>query len=178
MDTDLNASRIAAIHFQRDFHIDGLLADLCRRLAGDGLKMGGLLQQSSGGAQGYPSSLHLVDLRSRATFDIWEYRGAHAQGCRLDEAGLLDAAHIIDKAIDDRVDLLVINRFGSAESLGRGLLPYFASALEADIAVLTSVREPYVDAWRQFHGGIASEFGTDPAALLAWARAKAPAPQL
>ena len=49
-----------------------------------------------------------------------------ARGCRLDERGLLDAEPAIMAAIADRVDLLVINRFGRAESLGRGLLGCFA----------------------------------------------------
>jgi len=173
METRMNASRLAAIHYEKGSDIDALLVDICRRLAGEGLRLGGLLQISSGGIGGCATSVHLVDLRTRSSFDIWEERGACARGCRLDETGLLEAAHVFDAAIKDRVDMIVFNRFGRAESLGRGLMPYFANAVEADIAVLTSVREPYVEAWRQFHGGLALELETHVASVVSWAVAAA-----
>lgn len=177
MTTHSIPSRIAAIHYQRGFDIDSLFANLCSRLADDCLKLGGLLQISSGCVAGGVTSVNLVDLRTHKSFDIWEDRGTHASGCRLDEAGLLEAAQAIDAAIRDRVDLLVFNRFGRAESQGRGLVPYFADALEAEIAVLTSVREPYVEAWNQFHDGLAVEFETHLASVVAWATTSAQSSQ-
>jgi hypothetical protein len=57
-------------------------------------------------------------------------------------------------AIAEGIDLLVINRFGRAESLGRGLLGCFTAAMEAGVRVLTAVRVPYVEAWAAYHGGL------------------------
>jgi nucleoside-triphosphatase THEP1 len=145
---------LTAIKFQRGFDIDTQLAHICHRLTGNGLTIGGLIQENSCGDI---SGVQLVDIRSQEKFDIWENRGRQASGCRLDEAGLVGSAKVIEQAICDRVDLVIINRFGRAESEGKGLRDYFAQAVDASVPVLTGVREPYIEAWQQFHGGMAHE---------------------
>ena len=78
------------------------------------------------------------------------------------------------QAIADRVDLLVINRFGRAESLGRGLRSCFERAIEADVPVLTAVRIPYDEAWRNFHDGIGLQLTCDVEPVTAWVANLAP----
>jgi hypothetical protein len=68
-------------------------------------------------------------------------------------------------AIGDRVDLLVINRFGKAESLGRGLLAVFTAAIEAGVPVLTAARHPYEQGWERFHGGMGHILHASPDAI-------------
>jgi hypothetical protein len=162
--------RLAAIAYARGFDIDRLLVDACKELSRDGVRLGGLLQISTGAKGGCASTVHVVDLRTNSAYDIWEDRGACARGCRLDERGLADASVVIDQAVADRVDLVVVNRFGRAESLGRGLLECFASALSADVPILTAVRAPYDGAWSTFHGGLGMELPAEQAAVVAWAR--------
>jgi hypothetical protein len=162
--------RLAAISYVRAFDIDRLLVDACKQLSRDGVRLGGLLQISTGAKGGCSTTVRVVDLRTNTAFDIWEERGACAKGCRLDERGLADAAVVIEQALADRVDLIVVNRFGRAESLGRGLLASFASALSVDVPVLTAVRAPYDGAWSAFHGGLGMDLPADPAAVVAWAR--------
>ena len=161
---------LAAVSYERGFDIDRLLVTVCKRLSSDGVRLGGLLQISTGAKGGCASTVHVVDLRTNAAFDIWEERGACAKGCRLDERGLAAAAPVIDRAIVDEVDLIVINRFGRAESLGSGLLACFASALSAGVPVLTAVRAPYDVAWAKFHGGLGMELPDNSAAVVLWAR--------
>ncbi len=145
---------LTAIKFERGFDVDAQLQHVCNKLAVTGLIVGGLLQENSCGDI---SGVQLVDIRSQEKFNIWENRGNHASGCRLDEAGLLGSAKVIEQAIFDRVDLVIINRFGRAESEGKGLRDYFAQAVDAGVPVLTGVREPYIEAWQNFHGGMAHE---------------------
>ena len=161
--------RFAAISYARGFDIDRLLVATCKELSEEGVRLGGLLQISTGAKGGCATTVHVVDLRSNAAFDIWEERGPCAKGCRLDERGLADAAVAIEQALADRVDLIVINRFGRAESLGRGLLSCFASALSADVPVLTAVRPPYDEAWRAFHDGCAHELAPEMREIVDWA---------
>lgn len=101
-----------------------------------------VIQRSSGSRGSCAARVDVVDLQTGRCFDIWENRGACARGCRLDERGLLDAEPPIQSAIVDRVDLVVINRFGRAESSGPGARRLLPAALEADIPVLTAVRSP------------------------------------
>ena len=159
----------AAIPYPKGFHIDRLLSEACSHLSKTGVRLGGLLQISIGGAGGCATAVHTVDLRTGEEFDIWEERGTCATGCRLDEQGLLLASKAITEAIDDRVDLVIVNRFGRAESLGRGLLDCIVCALDAQIPVLTAVREPYDEAWAEFHGGLAVDLANNQAAICDWA---------
>jgi hypothetical protein len=82
---------LAAIRYERGLDVDELLLRSCEALRSHGLRLGGVLQRSSGDAGQCATSIHVVDLRSGEAFDIWEARGACARGCRLDERGLLDA---------------------------------------------------------------------------------------
>ena len=145
---------LAAVRYERGFDVDTLLVTACGRLQSAGIRLGGFVQKSAGD-RGACASVHMVDLRSGDTFDIWESRGSCARGCRLDERGLIEAEPNLMAAIADCVDLLVINRFGKAESLGRGFAAVFSAAIEAGVPILTAVREPYDDTWRKFHGGLA-----------------------
>jgi hypothetical protein len=161
--------RLAAITYDRGFDIDRLLAAACQRLSRRGVRLGGLLQVSTGGKGSCASSVQVIDLRTGTPFDIWEERGKCAKGCRLDERGLAAASNAIDRAVADRVDLVIMNRFGRAESLGGGLLVSFSSALSEGVPALTAVRAPYDLDWKQFHGGLGLELSADVEAILAWA---------
>ncbi len=172
--TLLAPPQLAAISYVRGFDIDSLLMTACEKLARRGFRLGGLLQNSTGGKGGCASTVHVVDLRTNAAFDIWEERGSCARGCRLDERGLAAASQSIDKAIADRVDLIVMNRFGRAESLGGGLLASLTSAVAADMPVLTAVRAPYDATWAQFHGGLGRELQADVTTVVAWAEIAVP----
>ncbi len=161
---------LAAVHYPRGFDIDRLLIDVCADAAARGMKLGGLVQMTTGERGGNcATTIHVVDLRTQQAFDIWEDRGSCAKGCRLDERGLAEAEPAIMHAIEDRVDLLVINRFGRAESLGRGLRACFEAAMSAGVPVLTAVRAPYDDAWQAFHGGMGVALSCDVPAASRWA---------
>jgi hypothetical protein len=171
MAPEVGITPLAAITYRRGFDIDELLLRCCTRLRSGGLRIGGLVQQSSGERGQCARSIHVIDLRSGRAFDIWEERGACASACRLDERGLVDAGPTLMGAIADRVDLLVVNRFGRAESLGRGLLGCFSAAIEAGVPVLTAVRHTYDRDWRMFHGGFARELGPSMQDIVEWAMA-------
>jgi hypothetical protein len=159
--------RLAAIHYTRGFDIDRLLIEACAELSARGVRLGGLLQISTGERGGNcAASVHVVDLRTRRSFDIWQDRGPCARGCRLDEGGLADAEVALREAISDRVDLLVVNRFGRAESLGRGLRPIFEEALGSGISVLTAVRRPYDQEWTRFSRGMAVDLPLKLASIV------------
>jgi hypothetical protein len=160
---------LAAIAYDRGFDIDCLLVTACERLSRRGVRLGGLLQISTGPKGGCASTVHVLDLRTNTAFDIWEERGTCAKGWRLDERGLAAASRAVDKAIADRVDLVIMNRFGRAESLGSGLLASFSLAVSAGLPVLTAVCAPYDVAWSNFHGGLGHVLPTNIAAIAAWA---------
>ncbi len=164
---------LAGLEAPKGCDIDALFLELIDAAQRGGARVGGLVQvgQDDGATHaGCDTGLALLDVRTGARFNIWENRGRAASGCRLDENGLVAAGTALDAAIADGVDLLVINRFGKAESLGRGFLSQFADAVDREIPTLTSVRAPYRDAWDTFHGGCAEALACDRDHVERWIR--------
>jgi hypothetical protein len=165
---DTDTVHLAAIVYERGFDLDTFLADVCGRLSAKGLRLGGLVQVASGIRGSRAASIMAVDLRSGRRFNIWEGPGARVSDCRLDEHRLVDAVPMIMSAIEERVDLVVVNRFGRAETHGGGLLTCVSAAVSVGIPVLTAVREPYVAAWRQYHCDLATSLDPDLDVVTTW----------
>jgi hypothetical protein len=162
---------LAAVRYEAGFDINRLILEVVTDLQARGFLIGGVLQEFEAGGDPSCRRLKVVDVRTRKAASITQERGRDAQGCKLDPGGLADISHCITDAIDAGVDLIVINKFGRAESEGSGLVSGIADAAAADIPLLTTVREPYLDAWRSFHGGLATELAPLKRAIIAWCEA-------
>ena len=160
--------RLAAVGYQAGFPIDELLRRAADRLRADRVGLAGTLQENTGGAEGQCSAMTLIDLASQRRFGISQDLGSQAEGCRLDAQGLSEIGALLDRPFDQHVELLILNRFGTAEAEGGGLRSVFARAIEGGIPVLTAVRPPYTEAWAQFHGGLATDLPPDLDRVLAW----------
>lgn len=165
---------LAAIHYERDFDINGMLRKVVKSLQEKGVIVGGVLQETEFRPNGYCAQLNIVDIRTGKTERITQDRGRDSRGCKLDPRGLAAISHCITDAIDADVDLVIINKFGRAESEGDGLLSCIADAISLDIPVLTTVREPYVNAWNLYHGGLALELPPQMDMILQWYDAYCP----
>jgi hypothetical protein len=162
--------RLAAIRYEAGFPIDEFLGRVADRLRAEHIRLGGALQENAPGGETHCAAMSLVDLATRKRFRISQDLGTLAEGCRLDAQGIAEFVALFDRASQDNVELLTLNRFGKAEAEGGGLRPVFARAMEAGIPVLTAVRAPYTEAWAQFHGHLASDLPADIDAVLAWCR--------
>lgn len=153
--TDDSGTILAAIHYERDFDINAMLREIVDTLRRCKVRVGGVLQDAKWLPNEGCARLHIVDILTGHSECITQNRGTEAQGCKLDPRGLAAISYRISDAIASKADLIVINKFGRAESEGRGLLSCFAEAVIAGIPLLTTVREPYVAQWSAFHGGLA-----------------------
>lgn len=159
---------LAAIRYEQGFDINGTLRQVVACLHDQAIVVGGVLQETEPMGPECCASLNVVDIRSGERERITQVRGREARGCKLDARGLASIAHVIRDAIDARVDLIVINRFGRAESEGGGLLSCIAEAVCAGLPVLTAVREPYIKPWYRFHGGLAMELSPCVESIAEW----------
>jgi nucleoside-triphosphatase THEP1 len=162
---------LAAVKYEVGVNINRIILDVVNDLRMRGFEIGGVLQEIEAGSDLGQERLHVVDIRSAKSACITQQRGRDAHGCKLDPSGLADIAHCVTDAIKAGVDLIIINKFGRAESEGAGLLSCIADAVDAGIPVLTSVREPYVDAWQSFHGGLAVDLLPAKAEIVRWCEA-------
>jgi hypothetical protein len=166
--------RLAAIVFPKGFHVDGLLADVVATLTASGLRVAGVVQEAVATTPDRCDTLVLRDMTDRTTTCITEDRGAQSAGCRLDPRGLAEVAAKLEAVLDTNPDLLVINRFGKAESEGGGLRAVLTTALMRGIPVLTAVRDLNVAGWQSFHEGTAQDLPPVRGAVDDWVAAWRP----
>jgi hypothetical protein len=163
-----NRALLAAIVYDPGFPIDELVLAIARNLRSEGVRLRGVVQENAGVTS--CAAMTLIDLATGERFSISQDLGAEARGCRLDPRGLADVAARIDAAVNADFDLAILNKFGKAEAEGAGLRSTFAHAIGVGKPILSSVREPFVEAWSRFHGGLAIDLPTRPDVVIAWCR--------
>ncbi|HIE5098199.1 DUF2478 domain-containing protein [Stenotrophomonas maltophilia] len=160
--------RIAAIVHDHSGEPDGLLAAFAARQLAAGHRVRGLVHlPHEAAANG--KRMALMDVTDPASrYPISQALGAASCGCNLDPGGIADASVVLRRALQDHAELVIANRFGTLESEGGGMADELLALMLSGIPLLTAVKLPYLDAWRQFTGGIGIELPVDDAALQSW----------
>jgi nucleoside-triphosphatase THEP1 len=163
------ASPIAAIvHEARSAAVDQLILDAARRLRARGVKLGGLVQHNVEKDGTDCAEMLLEDLVSARRVSISLRRTKGSPGCRLDPAGLAEAAALGTQGITSGVDLVIISKFGAQEAAGKGLREELALAVMSATPLLTSVSRRLLPAWEDFIGENWTMLPPDLAAVEAW----------
>ncbi|OAF19303.1 DUF2478 domain-containing protein [Bradyrhizobium neotropicale] len=163
------APSLAAIVYPDNVYPDAAFAALVTQCRSLGLSLAGVLQRRVSDAPNRRCDVLLEDLSTGHCTSIFEDRGAGAAGCRLDEAALTEAAARIEGNMEDRPDLLILNKFGKAECSGGGLLDLIASAMDRQITIVIGVPKTNLQAWRDFAGSLSIELSEDIDEIEQWA---------
>ncbi len=94
--------------------------------------------------------------------------GPQSKGCRLDTSALEEVVMAVS-ARGTGAKLLIVNKFGKLEAMGRGFVPLIAEALSNGIPVITGVNAINLPELLSFAGDLAQELPADPQAIAAWA---------
>lgn len=141
------------------------MADLAVALMADGLKLAGAVQTNIGQGQDCACDMELTVLGSGAApVRISQSLGAGSRGCRLDADGLERAVALSARVLTRSTDLLIVNKFGRQEAIGRGFCDLIGTALAEGVPVLTTVSADQLQAFRAFAGDYAHRLGWDGAA--------------
>lgn len=100
--------------------------------------------------------------------------GPSSTGCRLDAGALEQAAQRVLNTLP-RARLVVLNKYGKQEILGRGMVAVIAEALDRDLPVLISVAPQQRDAFLSFAGDLAVQLTPDQAESWCLTAVQAPA---
>ncbi len=160
--------KLCAVRYDKDFDTGVLLHKVARILRLRDVKLAGVIQNYTTTDRVARAPMNLVNLQSNSVFKISQDLGSESKGCMLDYQKLADVEGVLSQAITKNVDLIIINKFGKAESQGGGLMSCIVDAIYSDISVLTTVRAPYLEAWENFHGGSAMEFPPDERVITEW----------
>ena len=88
--------------------------------------------------------------------------------CSLDISALAETTAILRKAIEDHVDLMVVEKFGDAERDGAGLIDEVLQGIAAGIPLLIAVPETNLHVWVERSGGIGAVLPCDEHTLHEW----------
>ena len=142
------------------------LWQVASRLQQAGLRVAGLLNPLD--KNGRHIKGEIVALNDGRRFRIFQNLGPGAQGCTLDGGALSAAGAVIREAMDSGPHVVLINKFGQAETDNRGLIAEFVLAAEAGVPVLTTVEQRFLEHWRAFSGSLGGELAADADAIIAW----------
>lgn len=149
---DIDPNHLAAIIYRPEDDVDTLLADFAGTLQRSGEIIGGVVQRNFKDDAGCASGMLLTDLLTGHDISICQSLGSGATACKLDPAGLAEAAVAVSRAISDDAALIIVNKFSKQEAAGHGLRNELAAAIIAGGPVLTAVPEKCLDAWNDFTG--------------------------
>ena len=160
---------LAAVLFDDGQDIDGLLAAFCRQRVREGLRVRGVLQsrQATSG-ECHCSDMDLRAIGSGEMFRISQSLGSGSYGCRLHPGALAACSAYLEEQLEERDDLLLLNRFGKGESEGRGFRDLICASLALGTPVLLAVRPTYLEAWEQFSDRYGATLPFDLSAVEGW----------
>ncbi|WP_419913209.1 DUF2478 domain-containing protein [Hoeflea sp.] len=171
--TDKTAHRLAAIRFGKDFHVDGVFDTAIAALRAEGLRIVGFVQRETPDPTTCCDITYLEDIVTGQRHRISQALGAGSRGCKLDPQALADVCGDLVGTLEERVDLLILNRFGKGESDGHGFRVVIEKALDLGIPVLTAVRDTYEPAFEEFAGDLAILLPAEHGAVVGWGKAVA-----
>ncbi len=149
---------------------DLLLAGVAETLLAEGAKLCGTVQFNTACEGDGPCDMDVRVLPDGPVIRISQSLGPGARGCRLDP-GALETAIAGCEARLDGAEMLIVNKFGKQEALGRGFRTLIAEAMGRGIPVLVGLNGLNRDAFEVFTGGAAEPVEPQRDAVLDWLRA-------
>lgn len=134
------------------------------------VRVGGLLQEKVPMGQDGMQRVEAVDIATgmripinQPTPEKWRNRV-----CSLDVSALAETTASLRKAIQDKVELLVVEKFGDAERDGKGLTDEVLQAIAAGIPVVIAVPDTNLGIWNERSGGMGDILDCNEEELRSW----------
>lgn len=162
------SANILAVLYSDGLAADKFLAEWGYSLRSAGLTVAGLVQLNTFVRNPGKCDMAVEELFSGTVLQLSEDRGPEARGCRLDRNILAEASALLLNALDEKPDILVLNKFGKIEAEGAGLRDVLAKAVELEVPIIVGVPFRNVDQWRIFAGDMAEECPIDSTRIRRW----------
>lgn len=146
---------------------DLLLASVAARINEAGLRTCGTVQVNTACDGDGPCDMDVQVLPDGPVIRISQSLGPEARGCRLDP-GALETAIAACEAGLDKAEVLLVNKFGKQEALGRGFRGLMAEALSRDMPVLVGLNALNRQAFFDFTEGAATEVTPERDTIVSW----------
>ncbi len=145
------------------------LSRFADRLKRSSVSVGGILQCQETGSRAEDCGLYAIDVADGQRYPL-SLPTRREDECRLDAAALAEISGIIRRAVDDRVALIVVEKFGEREQAGKGLHDEIFHAIAEGVPLLIAVPETALPRWQECTGGLGSIVDFDERAFDRWWR--------
>ena len=163
-------SQIGVVVYDDGLFADALMAQCAAGLVASDYRLGGIIQSNAHRLGRRRCDMYVRDLLGGDEIKISLDRGNEAKGCRLDPDAFARIDAWIERAVLERVDLLIINKFGKEEAHGRGLRSVIATALIAEIPLVIGVSTRNLCQFLTFVGDSVTHLRADVEVITAWCR--------
>jgi len=140
------------------------------QLKENGVRVAGILQQKVPVPETGMTEVVAVDIQTgltcslnRPTRESWKNRE-----CSLDRAALTETTAILRRAVSERAELIVVEKFGDEEAHGGGLSGDIMEGIAAGIPFLVAVPQTNLEPWNARTGEIGAILKFEEAAFHHW----------
>ena len=147
---------------------DRLLAGVAETLVAQGLRVCGIVQVNTLHPDRSRCDMDIAVLPRGPVIRISQTLGAGAGACRLDAGALETAVALVAASLDRGADVLILNKFGKQEAVGRGFHGLIAEAVAQGVPVLLRVNHRNMPAFQAFSAGFATALAPDAGQMIAW----------
>lgn len=159
--------RLAHVSIQGRGETDRFLAQVAGLLEAAGARLAGTVQTNIARADRTKCDMDLRVLPDGPLVRISEDRGALARGCALDHGALEQTVAEVARRLDG-AEIVIVNKFGKAESEGRGMVPVISDALARGQTVLVGVNALNLPHYMEFAGGLSVALPAEERAATDW----------
>ncbi|MBL6931473.1 MAG: DUF2478 domain-containing protein [Rhodospirillales bacterium] len=162
--------RAAAVLYTPATTAEFVLSDFADELKAQGLKVGGLVQEFLSDGEGNRIGLDAIEVDTGARIPINRPTESDKINgvCSLDRSALTESTSALRRAIADKVDLIVVEKFGEQEQKGSGLSDEILAAMAEGIPTIVLVPAVALEEWNSFSGGMADLLPCSPEAVRRW----------
>jgi len=172
------APPVVGIVYERGAPIRAVMKEFVHRLRADNVNVHGILQATP--AHMDPSTagcgVDAIDIKTGdhvALVRPTQYE-LDNKVCSLNVSMLAEASMIVRRALEDRADIVVVEKFGKHEKDGGGLADDLMAVMAENIPTVVSVPKIEEQSWHRFTGGLSTVLPCDLERLLTWWRGVAP----
>ena len=163
-DTKLPFAAAVYVPKKTDKSAMGKFAD---RMKAGGVDVAGLLQESQIKPGETMRTIESVDIRTGRRLPIKNPMKVQGE-CGLDVSNLVETSAVLREILDNRPELVVLEKFGGQEQLGKGLYDEIMEIIAAQIPLVISVPEPALETWKEMSSDMGAVIGFTVEEMVAW----------
>ncbi|MFP6748033.1 MAG: DUF2478 domain-containing protein [Alphaproteobacteria bacterium] len=166
----MTETTFAAAVYARDLRDRDALSSFAAELREQGVRVGGLVQEVSRNDGGKMTGIDMLELDTgrRIAINRPTKENLENKTCSLNTNALAESTEALRRAIRERADLIVLEKFGEQEQKGQGLCDEIFAAIADEIPLLIAVPNFALDLWRERTGEMGETLAYDLDAFRQW----------